>query len=1686
MPTFQTPEDVQGQQSNVFPESFSQPQAPVSPDYSQQKAVYAGIAQAPTGSTPDQLATAIDNTKNRIDNGEEQQVSQEIANQQQDASKPIQQDAIKNAIVNDNPVDFATLLHAYANPSVPTPAEVQIAPEKAAVDKMTDYAAQEDPVQAKVQEQITPDAFATANDMNARRALIANESTKLSNAFDSESLGAKALDSIGYTLGSMVLRGEYAATGNVGVSSHMPAFLVGNQIQAESRAIMNPDIPQDTFVNEVLPQYLAQTKAAATILNPNNSVARFLGLNGPITESNPLLQQQLLNNLLDLSDHKANVDNWIAAGDNIAAGGIGYSLFKSMTRTLATMGARISSTEAAATTMKFGGAGSTVPGGGASVVSRTSPLVSFINQNDALVDSMHSGFTPNFDLAGSNAPTAINDAIDRQETLANRVNEIQRSPFLSPEEQQSAIKDAVGQVNDRIASQDLAVADVHMVSQPNSATTDVGVKIGKTDGSGWATPENAIAAMERAGYSADDISTKGTGTLPTLNIIKRETPADSLGGVNTHFDINDSTGKPLAQVHGYIHGDTYNVGLIASKVNRSLTTAELKSINNGMRNQLPASIKNISGVRTTGARGRMSYDSDGNYRAGLLAKRVTSPLTIAKGIEGQHYPILRTSVAGNGLTAPANIDELQGGTLGVWKKYIQSTEVTDLPRLNELKQQADYTAGRLTENVLAPLMRSTNDLDSTSKQSLFKIINMNMDKGKYLSVDGLHQSHMEITGNPAPEKIMKAYYDLKQANDVTYALNNRLTYEDYAHNGYKDIDFHGNESIEPKLANTVRSKRIEILPSKGATRVYDASRGEMYPINKLDAEKLIQLKEQDYHLFQVEDTQIKGGPVTHILAKNSDYTQREISPYQVNYKPGTIGPRYYAGKWYLKQAETHAFEGGVKFRGKDKTLFNSQTRLELDNYAANFNKGLEAYKDFNDGKLTMQEAEEVLGKHTNFETVQDFKQAMDKGLFTEHPMQVVKDGERVKFGNSIVQELANANDLQDYTVRAQQQGELIHSARGERLTSPTGDITPVLNPQASVAKSAENAIKQYSFAAYNETAINTWYKTSRDLGVLKEPDAGAKYNFFDKDPYNKDVSFDQQSKLETMRMSIQRTIGQKVMSQKVISAVTEHIGTWVEGNLPANISQPIARRAYDLMSSNPFTALRALAFHRTLGMFNPSRLVIHVSTLVNAMAAHPIYGAKAFAAYLPTWLARTNGNASVADYLAKNVISKALHGMHPEEFKFYMKEYTASGRGDNATRLAVREDALDTQAISTKYSMGLHDIAKAGSYFFDASLRNNQQIANHIAWLKAKDLFTDGAFKPEVMASPRVRAWMSAEVSKLAMSMKSSSAAYWQKGLLAWPTQFLGYMQRELDILAPACLGGDTRWTGAQKFRMAAGQGILFGKYGLPIAGIATGLASAFGVDRDTAEKYTGGLIDSVASSVIGTDISYGSRVGITEAVRHLYKELSEGQFLDVLGGPAAEGTSNWIDQLSAATKMVTANSLEQRPIPTLERLNSVLDIAEKTAINNISSLSQANKAMFLYNYGKYITNSGKVVVSQSDQPNLINNRLAAIAVALSIPPEKAVEANELVETNTESKDTIKELTQSIGQFQEQAIEAAGHGEMAKNAELSDQVQLMMMCLPDNTMQRMNVMRNITTRNVQSLYQQEKQEQFKLQGYKSK
>ena len=146
--------------------------------------------------------------------------------------------------------------------------------------------------------------------------------------------------------------------------------------------------------------------------------------------------------------------------------------------------------------------------------------------------------------------------------------------------------------------------------------------------------------------------------------------------------------------------------------------------------------------------------------------------------------------------------------------------------------------------------------------------------------------------------------------------------------------------------------------------------------------------------------------------------------------------------------------------------------------------------------------------------------------------------------------------------------------------------------------------------------------------------------------------------------------------------------------------------------------------------------------------------------------------------------------------------------------------------------------------------------------------------------------WIVARQNALTAGMTSTNAASWQRGPMSVPLQFMTYSSRMLESLFT-----DRLLTVPERKRLAIAQLIFWGVAGTGLGTFLDAYATESGLDME-APYYTlmrTGAIDAALQWSTGTHAAFGGRLAMAEGFGDLIENASDGEFIEILGGPGGQ-----------------------------------------------------------------------------------------------------------------------------------------------------------------------------------------------------
>ena len=520
--------------------------------------------------------------------------------------------------------------------------------------------------------------------------------------------------------------------------------------------------------------------------------------------------------------------------------------------------------------------------------------------------------------------------------------------------------------------------------------------------------------------------------------------------------------------------------------------------------------------------------------------------------------------------------------------------------------------------------------------------------------------------------------------------------------------------------------------------------------------------------------------------------------------------------------------------------------------------------------------------------------------------------------------------------------------------------------------------------------ISTWSKSAKKY--LANPENPMGSSFLDGTPRNVELA------LTKSREWLKDQLRIPSESERRWTSVMRNVGEWMEGGSNIKGINSVRKWVMDVSAVDPYSAMRAAAFHPTLGWFNFSQFLVQSQGAVVALSLHPTLAPKLLGQTLHLRAAiQSAGNPAA---LAK--IAKAA-GVEPKAFAEMVEQYNKSGLFQSLKSTA------DYNAAAMGYSIdagAISRMADKGLVFF----REGENFARSYSWLLARHKWLESGKKIATQADLDA---ITTESVRYTFNLNRANRAHWQKGALSIPTQFWQINAKFVENMLPNVLGGGTRkFTGLEKTKIMLGQGILFGGAGIPMAGyLNEALDSLLGDDHKMSEVEVqarrNGLYGVAQELIFDENLQGSGRLSLMQGVRDAI--ISVGNTIDgdppefaklfgVFGGAA----SRTFDTVAELAPYFASNTDLELSVGDLTNVaNSVGDV--------LVSYSNMHKAAIWWRMQGLTDKKGNVLYElEGDQWPII------LAKALGFSPDKMNEIFEISSYNRQLLNLKKEATDAV------------------------------------------------------------------------
>jgi hypothetical protein len=868
---------------------------------------------------------------------------------------------------------------------------------------------------------------------------------------------------------------------------------------------------------------------------------------------------------------------------------------------------------------------------------------------------------------------------------------------------------------------------------------------------------------------------------------------------------------------------------------------------------------------------------------------------------------------------------------------------------------------------------------------------------------GKEFSYQEALGKGLSDKEAQAYLAARQLRMMMYHIRNGNMVSHLRAQGLKQVE------LTPgvfALGKRLSDEEVGVLKN-----VYNTT------TKQVDSE--VTLSPTTYVVRFEKPQMIDGELRRHIITNHSTNRVQDITT-AIHYRPGEFS-RIYSDEYFIRMKQTMKVDG--KLEEVEHTIRTARSAQEGREFANNVSEAVALLKL---GQFTNPKVDQLVGKYFD---VDKFKQAFRDGEY-DGVTKIYSHYTRNKdeyLNGSVDEALAN--------------GRLFTSKRSEKLLSTDAQRENTLGVFESLEAEITNVSRVASITSWRETSIRRWMNTFGDMIPNRTGDdikdffdaAGAKLTGGE----GKESLF-----AERQHAYIMRQIGLRTNEEQYYEHMTRR---FTESTLAGNERVEVLGQKIRGMGVLGF--IRNINFNLTLGMFNPTQLIVQANGASTAIILSPLHGLAAAKTFPLLRMALMSDNPAVWKFFGQADSLTSLGLKSVDEFVDLVKAVRQTGIIDNIKSTALYNREEGRLNIFNSYP---NRALSSHTFFFNRGEEISRLISFDVArreWKAANPdkLWTDKTTLADIL----VRS------DDLTQNMTKANLAKFQEGLLSIPLQFAQYNIKLGLNIATSLLGkGEGRgFTKSESVRLMAGHLMLYG-----LAGTGTAWLWDEFVPKNITEKMTvaekttlqqgllAGIVNQMGEALAGerTSIALGSRLGSF----NYYSDLARAAFVDpknvydVMFGPSVT-TAKRIGVVGDIAYLFYKD-------PNLTS-KDVMEGLSKLTTEQISSLRNATKAYLYYTHQNKIIDGKGVATAQLTTTEVL-------AQALGFQSSAAIDVSTMFRTVRDQKQAIKDIADLVFQVQRGIMDARLRGE---HDYADEQHKLLAALWPDNTGDLMEVVNEI-------------------------
>ena len=876
------------------------------------------------------------------------------------------------------------------------------------------------------------------------------------------------------------------------------------------------------------------------------------------------------------------------------------------------------------------------------------------------------------------------------------------------------------------------------------------------------------------------------------------------------------------------------------------------------------------------------------------------------------------------------IDEVQGLSGGLIRNTIGkvlnnpvmgSTALRDVERLETLNNMAESSRAAVKQYIVKPYIDAFDSLSSKENYTVRRVyaeLRDGTDAALRVRYNELEFKTKYKQMHPNEEEPSKAAYDAYQAlatvEDADYLIKATNMVQRYLENGYKNtIQVFDNYSSPAKIVSR------STVPEDA--RIIDASTGATIRLKDIEAEEI---------------------PVWKIDKPTDQGVEFVVSPKQVRMVDPTDVIGYNPGGSRVNPLLNYFIVvGGKRLKALMGAFSENQAKLAKEQIT-NLKKAIEigslddavvlANNDWNPSIQTAAELRKWMDDEGWDLTRGDIGvKERNVGIINEEV-----DGDNAFVGLS-------ANDYVQNDLR--RNNKVLLDFGGGRAYNE--------DPVNSVISQFGESTFAYTNRAYARNAMVGWVKRAqKDSNGKTWFPAGVPSNNYEELFRRAEVTGDSEF---SRRMRELKDITTRKLNMKDDFALSMESFGRVASEFIFDKTSVFGKTGIKTnLQFDPSDTLLKIGFQSAFGFFNPAQIFLQYFHSTTIMMVSPIHGTKGAGL---VWAARGAINAyekgAGREAIVRFAKAAEVSEKEAEEwFEFIRTSGRAVVEGDaieDGTAISWGISGWKGESLKYSKTLAAKNVVKkavgttleAGLMPFQLGERLSRYTAINTAILEFKAKYPGVS-----ILSDQARSIITRREQDLTFNMNSAARAKFQTGWLKIPTQWFSYSFRAAEAVFVG-----RNFTPGERLRMAA---ILMPFYGL--AGFGASSAADY-IGEKLGWEPGGSLYTTLKSGVLdgafdylGVDISVGQRLAPAGVFFDLYKNLTEGKFLEVVGGPSGQIAGGLYEAV-----MNGFTSLRTGQTSTLTE--DVIQI-----LRTPSGIDNVAKAVGIFNNGIYRSKTGVAV----------------------------------------------------------------------------------------------------------------------------